>query len=157
LFFSKSDAVLKIPSCVVRVLETDELGQLWFIIPKPSQFIHAFDKVFPVELDFFRKGRDYYLKIFGKAFMVFDPEEINQVECLDDTTRENVLTSEAILIRVQITSVDYSEKSTEKSHAKSLIHQVKSKLYHWFQMTQPESGHRIPVRIKYPSITSFTN
>ena len=46
LFFSMSDAVLKIPSCLVKVLEADELGQLWFIIPKPSQFIHAFDQKF---------------------------------------------------------------------------------------------------------------
>ena len=59
---------LKIPACVVKVLETDELGQLWFMIPKPPQSIHAFDKTFPVELDFFRKGRDYYLKDFRESF-----------------------------------------------------------------------------------------
>jgi hypothetical protein len=35
LFFSMSDAVLKIPTCVVKVLQTDELGQIWFVIPKP--------------------------------------------------------------------------------------------------------------------------
>src|SRR5258708_34086046 len=99
LFFSLSDAVLKIPSCVVKVLQTDELGQLWFVIPRPSQLIHAFDKTFPVKLDFFRKGRDYYMKIFGKAFLFNDPEEINTVECLNETIKQQALYSGTMLVK----------------------------------------------------------
>ncbi|MDP4131487.1 MAG: hypothetical protein Q8939_15115, partial [Bacteroidota bacterium] len=45
LFFSTSDAVLKMPACVVRVLKVDELGHLWFVVPTPTQLIQAFEKV----------------------------------------------------------------------------------------------------------------
>ena len=161
LFFSMSDAVLKIPACVVKVLETDALGQLWFVIPKPSQFIHAFDKTFPVELDFFRKGSEYYLKVFGKAFLVNDPEEINSVECLTDSTKEQARKNQTVLVKVKMSNAEYTEKAPVKISAKTLVNQVKNKLYRWFQFSQPEGKtggyQRIPVKVKYPSITSFTN
>ena len=157
LFFSMSDAVLKIPACVVKVLETDELGQLWFMIPKPPQSIHAFDKIFPVELDFFRKGRDYYLKVFGKAFLVSDPEEINSAECLVEPVKQQARDGETILIKVQTTHAAYSEKTNEKASAKKLINQVKNRIYQWFQLAHPETTQRVPVQITYSSISSFSN
>ncbi len=157
LFFSMSDAVLKIPTCVVKLLETDELGQLWFIIPRPSQYIHAFDRTFPVKLDFFRKGRDYYIKIFGKAFLVNDPEEINGLEGMDESIKEQTRSGQALLMRVQISSAEYSEKSSDKAFAKGLVNQMKSKLFQWFQMSRPGSQLRIPVHINYPSVSAFSN
>ena len=160
LFFSMSDAVLKIPTCVIKVLETDELGQLWFVIPKPSQFIHAFDKTFPVKLDFFRKGRDYYLKIFGKAFLVNDPEEINSVECLNETTKQQARRSETVLIKVQMSHAEYVEKAPVKASTKTILNRVKNKIYRWFQFSQTDGSldyERIPVEVKYPSVSSFSN
>lgn len=160
LFFSMSDAVLKIPTCVIKVLEADELGQIWFVIPKPSQFIHAFDKTFPVKLDFFRKGRAFYLKIFGKAFLVNDPEEINSAECLNETTKQLARRNETVLIKVQMSHAEYVKTVPEKLSAKNLLHQVKDKIYRWFQFSQPDgipNYQRIPVEVKYPSTLSFSN
>jgi hypothetical protein len=160
LFFSMSDAVLKIPTCVVKVQGTDELGQLWFVIPKPSQNIHSFDKTFPVKLDFFRKGKSFYMKISGKAFLVNDPEEINNIECLSDPIKDQALKGDTLLIRVQVSNAEYVEKTPLNPSTKTLLHQVKNKIYRWFQLSQPEKGtdyRRIPVDIKYPSISSFTN
>ena len=160
LFFSKSDAVLKIPSCVVKVLETDELGHIWFMIPKPSQFIHSFDKVFPVELDFFRKGRDYFLKVFGQAHLVNDPEEINSVECLNETVKQQARLNQTILVRVKMSHAEYNEKTPARVSAKTIVTQVRNKIYSWFQLSQPDGTQdyqKIPVKITYPSLTSFSN
>ena len=157
LFFSMSDAVLKIPTCLVRVLEADELGQLWFIIPKPSQFIHAFDKSFPVKLDFFRKGREYYLKIIGIAFLVNDPEEINGVECLHEQVKQQARNNESVIVKVKISHADYVEKASARVSAKTILQQVKNKIYRWFQLSN-ENGDpnfpRIPVHVKYPAFSS---
>src|SRR5258708_39675624 len=125
LFFSLSDAVLKIPSCVVKVLQADELGQLWFVIPKPSQLIHAFDKTFPVKLDFFRKGRDYYLKIFGKAFLVNDPEEINHLESLHENIKQQARYDETVLIKVQMSHAEYFDTAPLRTSTKTILNQVK--------------------------------
>src|SRR5450755_2684679 len=160
LFFSMSDSVLKIPTCVIKILETNELGHLWFVIPKPSQFIHAFDKTFPVKLDFFRKGRDYYLKIFGKAFVVNDPEEINSVDCLNETTKQQARRSETVLIKVQMSHAEYVEKAAAKASAKSILNQVKNKIYRWFQLSQHKGDlayQKIPAEVKYASQSSFSN
>lgn len=160
LFFSMSDAVLKLPTCLVRLIEADELGQLWFVIPKPSQLIHAFDKRFPVKLDFFRKDRDYYLNILGTAFLVNDPEEINNVECLDNQVKEQARDNESVLIKVKISHADYVEKAPVRVSAKTIIQQVKSKIYRWFQLSHNDGDPnfpKIPVHVKYPSVTSFPN
>jgi hypothetical protein len=160
LFFSMSDAVLKIPSCLIKVLEADELGQLWFMIPKPSQFIHAFDRSFPVKLDFFRKGREYYLKIFGMAFLVNDPEEINSVECLNEQIKKQARENESVLIKVKISHADYVENAPARETAKNILQQVKHKIYRWFQLSHSEGDPnfpRIPVHVKFPSVSSFYN
>src|SRR5215467_3919246 len=79
LFFSMSESVLKIPSCVVNVIKVDDVGQIWFAIPHPTQHLYQFDSCFAAKLDFFKKGKEFYLKILGKAFIIIDPEEINSI------------------------------------------------------------------------------
>jgi general stress protein 26 len=160
LFFSMSDAVLKIPSCLVKVLEADELGQLWFMVPKPTQFIHAFDRSFPVRLDFFRKGRDYYLKISGQAFLVNDPEEINSVECLDEQIKKQARENKSVLIKVKIQHADYVENAPVKTSAKTILQQVKHTIYRWFQLSHSDSelhATKIPAEVKYPSVSTYYN
>ena len=160
LFFSLSDAVLKIPSCVIKVLQADERGQLWFVIPKPSQLIHAFDKTFPVKLDFFRKGRDYYLKIIGKAFLINDPEEINSTENLHETIKQQARYNETVLIKVQMSHAEYVETAPVKTSAKKILNQVKNKIFRWFHLSQHEEGlayQKIPAEVKHPSQSSFSN
>ena len=160
LFFSLSDAVLKIPSCVIKVLQADELGQLWFVIPKPSQLIHAFDKTFPVKLDFFRKGRDYYLKIFGKAFLVNDPEEINHAECLHENIKQQARFDETVLIKVQMSHAEYIDTAPVRTSTKTILSQVKNKIFRWFYLSQHEESlayQKIPAEVKHQSQSSFSN
>jgi general stress protein 26 len=158
LFFSLSDAVLKIPSCVIKVLQTDDLGQLWFVIPKPSQLIQAFDKTFPVKLDFFRKGRDFYLKILGKAFLVNDPEEINSADYLSENIKQQAQHNETVLIKVQMSHAEYIEKTTVKTS--TLLNQVKTKFYKWFHHTNHDTElayHKIPGEVKYETQSPYSN
>ena len=147
LFFSTSDAVLKMPACVVRVLRVDDLGHLWFVVPRPTQLIQAFEKVFPVKMDFFRKGKDYYLKILGKAFIVNDPEDINRVEELSEAVKQKARKNELVILKVRITHVDYAEKHKPKPSVKMLMNQVRGFLLQWFMLERQESPEffsRIP-------------
>lgn len=146
LFFSTSDAVLKMPTCVVRVLRMDELGQLWFVVPKPTQLIHAFEKVFPVKMDFFRKGRDYYLKILGNAFIVNDPEDINGVEELSEAIKQKARKNELVILKVKITHVDYAEKHKAKPSARMLMNQFKGLIVQWF-LSEKQASHGLLNRV----------
>ncbi len=156
LFFSLSESVLKIPVCVITVLKTDEIGQLWFSIPKPTQSVYAFDKAFQAKLDFFRKGRDYYLKIRGTAFLVDDPEEINMIECLNENIKQLALGNSSLIIKVKISFAEYIEKAPVHTSTKTLIKQVKQRVYSWFKQTQSMNGSpylKIPADVKYPSLS----
>src|SRR5262245_22734223 len=55
LFYSDQDSVLKFPTSIITALKVDEVGQVWFYMNRPSQYIHQFDTQFPARLDFFRK------------------------------------------------------------------------------------------------------
>src|ERR1700694_4468700 len=84
LFFNTGNAVLKFPTCIITALKVDEAGQVWFFVNPPEQCLHEFDKEFPARLDFFRKGKQFYLQITGKAFIVTDPVELNGIMNVPD-------------------------------------------------------------------------
>lgn len=159
LFYPLNDAVLKFPTCVIKVLQIDEMGGLWFLISRPTQTIHAFESSFPVKLDFFCKGRDYYLKTTGNAFLVDDPEEINALAGLPGPVKLQAESDSNILVRVTLSHVDYISKTHEKTHPASFLVQVRNKIYKWFGFSGQEgAGFRnSPAQVHYPSITTFTN
>lgn len=113
LFFSQNSSLLRIATTITSILKVDELGQIWFFVPRPSQALHEFDREFPVKLEFFRKGKKFFLHITGKAFIVTDPEDIN---CLVyDEIRERVA-DHMVLIKVKMTKADYFETYTPADH-----------------------------------------
>ena len=137
LFASKSDAVLKMPTSIVSVIKVDDVAQLWFFIPRPKQYINEFEKEFFTRLDFFRKGKNYFLKIDGKAFIVNDPEEINSLMDLPEYVKSTAM-NEAILVKVRILNVDYYEsRSALTLHWYSRVQEQVNK---WLFNQQP--GYR---------------
>jgi len=126
LFFSQHSSLLRMPTTIVSIIKVDELGQVWFFVPRPPQALHEFDREFPVRLEFFRKGKCFYLHITGKAYIVNDPEEMNSLmhEELKDKAGE-----QGVLIKVKMGKVDYFE-SQSGSHA-GWWKELKNDLYSW--------------------------
>src|ERR1700761_8084078 len=77
LFFNESNSIVKLPTHVVSDVELDSEGQIWFVIPKPTMHIDAYDKEIPAKLDFFKKGMDFFVKVRGTAFLQTDLDEAN--------------------------------------------------------------------------------
>jgi general stress protein 26 len=142
LFISKSDAVLKMPTCIVSVLKVDDIGQLWFFIPRPKQYINEFEKAFVSEMDFFRKGKNFYLEIEGKAFIVNDPEEINCLMDLPEDVKRKAM-HELVLIKLRIINVNYFE--SRKSAATNGMVKIKETFNQWVFNQRP--GYR-PYRLQ---------
>ncbi|MBS1597736.1 MAG: hypothetical protein JST75_05895 [Bacteroidetes bacterium] len=161
LFFSTSESLLKIPTHIVDVLKVDELGQIWFAIPKPAQHLHEFDNSFGAKLDFFKKGKDFYLKILGKAFIVNDPEEINTVIYINDDIKERARKNEIVLVKVKITHADYAEKKPVHTSANSILKTARLHFYKWFTNAQQyetslSSFSKVPVRGIMSNYNIFT-
>lgn len=106
LFFNDSYSVLKFPISIINVLHVDDADQIWFIVNRPGQQLNEFEKDFRARLSLYKKGKDFFLDIAGKACLVTDPEEINSAEGIDEATRKLAMTS-MVLIRMSTQSVKY--------------------------------------------------
>jgi general stress protein 26 len=157
LFFPATHSVLKMPIRIVRALEVDELGQIWFTIPSPLQQIREFDEEFPAKLDFFKKGMNYYLKVAGKAFLVTDPEEINSLYFIPGGLKELVRKNEMVLLKIKIQFADYFENIPKLSTGRAT--RFLGLLYKWVLKQQHGNGY-VPRRsgpILLQGIISFPN
>lgn len=144
IFFNQSESVLKLPTSIVETVKVDEFGLVWFYVQKPKQDLREFDKEFPVRLDFFRKGKNYFLQVEGKAWMVNDPEEINTLDIL--SAEEKTKMKDMVLVKVKIHKAEYHETGAINRTAKSSWWQnAVSNVYAWFRSGQgvyrPEVFH----------------
>jgi len=114
IFFNESDSVLKLPTCIVTSLTVDDLGYVWFFIQKPRQDLREFDTEFPARLDFFRKGKSYFLQVIGKGRVVTNPEEMNAVMNLPEDAKQAAM-NDMVLVKVKMTKAEYYETRTARA------------------------------------------
>jgi hypothetical protein len=143
LFFSQNSSLLRMPTTIVSILKVDELGQLWFFVPRPQQALHEFDREFPVRLEFFRKGKGFYLHITGKAYIVNDPEDVNSL--LFDDLKERIC-GDMVLIKVKMGKADYFD-TVAGAHHNGWWRDLRSQLHSWLFNTRP--GYK-PYQLEAP-------
>lgn len=105
LFFSMSESVLRLPNSLVSALQVDEIGNIWLLAPRPKQQIKEFEQRFPVQLNFYQKGKEYYLNISGNAHIVLEPSELD--EMLDTLHLQKNILKKWILMKVRISDAQY--------------------------------------------------
>jgi len=150
LFFSLSNAVLKISSHVVTSAVMDETGQIWFAVPRPVQNLNQFETEFPTKLDFFKKGKEFFLKIEGNASIVTDYAEMTNFLALDADILPKVQNKEYIVIKVKIQLADYFQAAPKPTSMR--IPSVKIPIYNWLVNKQDRAIPqlvRIPVQSRY--------
>jgi hypothetical protein len=108
LFFAEGDSLFKLPNHLVTEMEISDDNEIRFVIPKPAQDIEAFDKEFPVRLEFFKKGIAYRLKVQGKGTIVEDHTEMDKWLAFSTSRQEKAKNEPMIMIKVSVQFVDYS-------------------------------------------------
>ena len=132
IFFNLSESVLKLPTSIVEIVKVDDYGFVWFYVQKPKQDLREFDKEFPVRMDFYRKGKSYFLQVEGKAWVVNDPEEINSLEYL--TIEEKKKMDEMVLVKVKMHKAEYHETGRQMNTSNNSWWQKSvSSIYTWFR------------------------
>jgi general stress protein 26 len=106
LFFNDSYSVLRFPISIINVLHVDDVDQVWFMVRRPAQDLKEFEREFRARLEFYKKGKNYYLHVTGKACIVNDPEEINNAHVLDEEMKK-AASSAMVLIRMKISQTFY--------------------------------------------------
>lgn len=115
IFYNLSEAVLKLPTSLVSAAKVDDYGFVWFFVQKPKQLLSEFEQEFPVRMDFYKKGKEYFLQVSGKGFVVTDPEEMNAFGNLPE--KQPTLTAgQMTLVKVKIQRADcYETRSAGKT------------------------------------------
>jgi len=110
IFFNLSDSVLKLPTSIVSTIRVDDMGYVWFFVQRPKQSIQEFETEFPVRLEFYKKGKSYFLQVSGKGWVVSDPEEVNATFNFAEQSPE--VNSQMLLVKVKIMRAEYFETRT---------------------------------------------
>ena len=132
IFFNLSNSILKLPTSIVETIRVDDFGFVWFYIQKPKQDLREFDKEFPVRMDFFKKGKSYFLQVEGKAWMINDPEEINTLDSLSEDEKKGM--EDMVLIKVKMLKAEYHETgNTARATNNSWWQNAVSNVYTWFR------------------------
>jgi general stress protein 26 len=154
LFFNTSTSVLKIQNRVINALYADEIGQVWFCIPPPFTSVHEVDREFSANLDFFKKEKEFYLKITGKTFIVNDPEELNHLSGISPVIKQSIRKGECILLKLQIKDAVYFER--QSCQRVNHFEELKNLLHKWFAKWQKVNVKKISLNnlIHLPNIFS---
>lgn len=127
LFISESNALVTLPTHIVHISEVDDEGNIWFIIPKPTQVIESFSTEMPAKLDFFRKGSSFFLKISGVASIISTSKEMNEANLSNEFTGSLKKGNVAVKVKVELT--EYIEKAPKQS-SNALLN-VGAHVYNW--------------------------
>jgi hypothetical protein len=135
LFYNLSCGVLKFPTTIVSILKVDEVANIWFFANRPEQHLQEFDREFPVHMQFYRKGKGYYLQITGKAYIVNDPEELYGLMDLSEEVKAKAF-KDMVLIRVKIGSAEYYEYRQPFAYQNN-IKGIFNRFYDWLFSVHP--------------------
>jgi hypothetical protein len=129
IFYCHSKSPLKIHNTVIHTSKMDATGCISFFIHRPSQLITQFEQEFPVGLNYFKKDKNYFLNIFGKARIINDPEELAYETDLTLEEINTALTTH-ILVKVKILKADFFDNEYERKNLLlKKIYSVLSRLF----------------------------
>jgi hypothetical protein len=130
LFFTESSSIVKLPTHVISDVELDNEGQVWFVIPTPAMNLEAYDKELPAKLDFFKKGKDFFVKIKGIAFLQTDLKEANANSSLSADMKEKMSDANVILVKVKVLDTEMVDNTPKPSQ--NWLQASRSQLSSWF-------------------------
>jgi hypothetical protein len=108
LFFCSGDAPLPFSAYVVTALKMDDEGCIWFFVRRGPYENIVFGKAFDAELEFYRKGYPWLVKVFGVGTVEYaEPkaqELIGTSICLNQLMLSGIL-----LVKVKMENASYRE------------------------------------------------
>ncbi len=108
LFVSEAGSLSRLPTHIVQIAEVDEEGNAWFIIPSPTQVIESFDADMPAKLDFFKKGKGFYLKLRGLATLVHKEAALPKTRLFQELA-ESFKKKKLVAVKLKMQSAEYFE------------------------------------------------
>lgn len=108
LVFPETNALAKVPNYVISAAQTDDTGNIWFIIRRPAVYMEQDEWQFPCRMDFFKKGLNYHMKVYGHACII---SNFNEVSCpgMPAGLQQRMEEQQEVAVKVAISYADYFE------------------------------------------------
>ena len=116
ILYSMTNELVRIPVSIISILRMDENGHLWFFVKRPPQLMTEHEKSFPAHLQFYRKGKPFYIHVSGYASVADDKETIRKLVALSPET-ENAALQNLVLINLKMIKVEYYEQKSKHPRA----------------------------------------
>ena len=138
LIYSMSNSLIKLPTSIVTALNVDEDGQIWFLISRPLRHLNEQENEFPAKLQFYRKGKPFYMHVTGAAQIVNSEFMVNKLIEAKQNIKDLAM-GHLALMKMKITGVDYYETITEKK-PKNSVQSLLRQFYQWLFEPTPALG-----------------
>lgn len=136
LFKSEINSELLLPNNVIQVLRVDDAGHIWFFTSCNGRQAANINKTFYAYLDFHKRGTDSRLLLNGTAFIVDEPEEVE--ELLSESNYSKTVAPSLVLVRMKIMQAEYFE-----GHDSTKAMSWKEKLFNSFAGLFSDTNHKI--------------
>ncbi|MEO7210201.1 MAG: hypothetical protein ABIY35_04580 [Chitinophagaceae bacterium] len=131
LFFPGNGNHFRYPASIINIARTDETGNLWFYMYQPWASEEVLQNDFPVKMDFFRKGKDFSIKVEGTATIHQEADKLVDVpQWMSSIKSKNFL-----LVRVKMCSAEYFDFNHEPSL--NLLKKIKISWNNWMYSLKP--------------------
>ncbi|WP_276483873.1 pyridoxamine 5'-phosphate oxidase family protein [Paraflavitalea pollutisoli] len=107
LFANTGNALFKVPTSIISVLRVDQSGNVWFFLNHPNVYMEETDRSFPARLDFYRKGKPFFLNVSGTAEVITDADMIREIA---GEKAAGHTSSRVMLVKVQVEHAAYFEQ-----------------------------------------------
>lgn len=130
LFYTESVSPIKLPTHVITDVEVDMEGNIWFAIPRPTMHIDAYEKEVIAKLDFFKKGKDFFVKVKGVATLLTETATINGFETLSAEMKGKMNDDKSIGIMVKTEDTQFVDNTPKPTQ--NWLQASRSQLSSWF-------------------------
>jgi Pyridoxamine 5'-phosphate oxidase like len=130
LFFNMGETPAIYSAGIISALEVDNEGYIFFFINRPEYLMRE-DRRFPSRLEFYRKGKPYFLKVNGVAELITDQESMDpyfQTYGFPIDADGKKLA----LVKVKVQQVEYNEP--EELPASHILKKFSVQVSAWFSL-----------------------
>ena len=114
LFYCGAGSQLPFSTYIITALKADKDGHIWFFINRGQQEQDTFIPPFEAQLEFYRKGYPFFMKIEGRATVADAKEYMHELMGKGISLQEETLCG-IFLIKVKMEKCIYKELKGQKT------------------------------------------
>jgi hypothetical protein len=133
LFFNEGGYPGVYSAGIISALDVNDEGQILFFINKP-EFMLTEDRRFPARLEFYRKGKPFFIKVYGVAEIVTEGDQLRKYIRVYDF-QQGIAEKKLALVKVSVQQAECN--AGEDAFDTAALKKVFQQFFAWFSLPRP--------------------